>query len=534
MDRTKYEQIFSQESGRYLQELDGLLLRVEKESRNQALWGEIHGKLHSIKGMARGLSLDKITNLSHQMETWCKSYQEGQVKPDSASIQALYDGTDCIRQLVARKDIIESFEDQQWYSGLVTFFEKEPHRSGNETGLNVPVGTGPQKEAQVQSIKEVRVRYSLIEELMGLAQEIQLLGKSLPPLPPSSVSSGLKSWLDHCTFLMKAMYFRLASLRLMSVGDFAELFSKTVRNLAASYGKTVVFTVDGHDIEADITILERLREPLVHILRNSIAHGIEPPEERIAAAKPEQGSIFIKASSERDSLFIRVGDDGRGIDRTSITDYLRTREGLSDEAIQNLDEASLYNTILRSDFSSSSKTDDLAGRGIGMSVVAQAIGYLGGSMNIFSKPGEGTEFHIRLPLSMSVVQAITFTVDKFTLSIPTHQVAAIDRFSNLGPEQSARVIHLGRLLGLGTHQPLLHTIRMKSATAPGDDQGQTDQPLMGVDTIVGNRPLMVLPVGELLVTAGAFSGAGIMENGDISMMLDMDWVFERIAQRSAA
>ncbi|MCJ7809947.1 MAG: Hpt domain-containing protein, partial [Desulfobulbaceae bacterium] len=287
MDRSKYEQIFDQESGRYLQDLDDLLLKVEKEADNRELWGDIHGKIHSIKGMARALSLEKITTLSHLMEAWCKAYQEGSVGAVPTAIQAIYDGTDCLRYLVARKGGDESFEDQQRYSSLVALFEKAPHAPSGEKKPALPTDTA--QKTQVQSISEVRVRYSLIEELLGLAQEIQLLEKTLPPLPQGQEFSGVKNWMAHCTSLMKVMYFRLAHLRLMSVGDFADLFNKTVRNLAASYGKKVCFSVEGGEIAADITILERLREPLVHIFRNCIAHGIEYPEERIKAGKSEEG-----------------------------------------------------------------------------------------------------------------------------------------------------------------------------------------------------------------------------------------------------
>ena len=524
MDRSKYEQIFDQESERYLKDLDDLLLTVEKDARNRDLWGDIHGKIHSIKGMARALSLEKITTLSHLMEAWCKAYQEGRAEAVSPAIQAIYDGTDCLRYLVARKGGDESFENQQWYSSLVALFEKAPHDPSGEIKPALPADSA--KKTQVQSIHEVRVRYSLVEELLGLAQEIQLLEKTLPPLPQGQEFSGVKNWMAHCTSLMKIMYFRLAHLRLMSVGDFADLFNKTVRNLAASYGKKVSFLVEGGEIAADITILEKLREPLVHIFRNCIAHGIEFPEERLKAGKSEEGCIFIKASKEKENLLLRIGDDGKGIDRSSIMDHLRKGGGLSETEIQQLSDEALFNTILRPDYSSSAKTDDLAGRGIGMSVVAQAISYLGGSMKIVSRPAAGTEFHVRLPLSLSIVQALTFTIGQYTLSIQTSQVAAIDRVSNLSPEQHHNVRSLGRLLDLQHQHDIWHVINLKTSTASDTGTAGKGLPAIGVDGIIGNRPLMVLPVGELLASAGVFAGVGIMENGDVTLVLDMESILD--------
>ena len=525
MDRSKYEKIFDQESGRYLKHLDDLLLKVEKEANNRDLWGEIHGKIHSIKGMARALSLEKVTTLSHLMEAWCKAYQEGSAGAAPEAIQVIYDGVDCLRHLVVRKGSVESFEDQRWYSSLIALFEKAPDAFfSDEEKPAIPAGAV--QRIQVQSINEVRVRYSLIEELLGLAQEIQLLEKTLPPLPQKQEFSGVKNWLAHCTSLMKVMYFRLAHLRLMPVSDFADLFNKTLRNLAASYGKKICFSVEGGDIEADITILERLREPLVHIFRNCIAHGIEFPEERIKAGKSEEGCIFIKAGKEKENLLLRIGDDGKGIDRLSIIHHLKKEGTLSEQEIQNLNDEALFSTILNPNYSSSTKTDDLAGRGIGMSVVAQAISYLGGSMKIVSKPTVGTEFHVRLPLSLSIVQALTFTVNGYTLSIQTTQVDAIDRVSNLSAAQYGNVQSLGELMGHTRNQAMLHVIFLKPLVQqkPNDIE---DLPAIGVDSIIGNRPLMMLPVGELLASAGVFAGVGIMENGDVTMVLDLEKVFKK-------
>ena len=529
MDRTKYEAIFDQESQRYLDELEALLIAVEKSPSDQGRWGEIHGKIHSIKGMARALSIDNITSLAHLMEEWCKMYQLGEAEASPPAIQTIFDGTDLLRHLVVRRGTIESFDNQQWYSRMKAAFEKPPEpgeKSGDPGRISAVSRT-----LQAKPINEVRVRYSLIEELLGLAQEIQLLEKTLPPLSSEQVSAGVKNWLDHATSLMKALYFRLAHLRLMSVADFADLFVNTIRQLAADHGKKVRLEVVGGEIQADITILERLREPLVHLFRNCIAHGIEPPELRKRAGKDPVGKILIMATSEQESLLVTIADDGRGIDREAIVAHLKQHAGLSDPDIERIGEKRLFDTILQPGYSSSTGTNDLAGRGIGMSVVNQAIEYVGGSMHICSTPGRGTELQIRLPLSLSIVHAITFKVDRYTLSIPTSRVASIDRTANLSKEQFSKVNDLKRTLGLQDgNRCFFNVIRLKGF---GDNGGRTDAPepaALGVDGIIGNRPLMVLPVGELVATARVYAGVGIMENGDVSMVLDVNSLSARNAE----
>ena len=284
MDRTKYEKIFTQESEKYLKELDDLLMRVEKDLLNGDLWSEIHGKIHSIKGMARALGLDKITGLSHDMENWCKEFQQGTMAATPNAVQLLLDGADLLRLLVSKKSKIDFFENQSWYSSLTAKFARVPE--GATSKVNPEKLTHFPTLSITEKIDHVRVKYSLIEELLGLSREILLLKKTFPLPSQEQMSASFKNWIDHYTSMLNELHFRLVQLRLVSVTDFGGIFAKTIRNLAKEYGKEVRFEVKGGELEADITLLERLREPFVHIFRNSIAHGIEPAQERVALTVP--------------------------------------------------------------------------------------------------------------------------------------------------------------------------------------------------------------------------------------------------------
>lgn len=528
MDITKYEKIFSEESEKYLKGLVTLLIQVEKDLGRDELWGEIHGKVHSIKGMSRALSLDKITHLSHSIENWCKQFQEGVKSPTPDTVQLILDGAELLRLLVAKKGNIDSPENQKWYDTLISRFEKDPEEMPKES----PPGETSRSSIPSfpERIDQVRVKYPLIEELLGFSQEILLLENRLPPLPKGS--PGLKNWIDHYTSMLKALYFRLAGLRLMSVGDFAELFVKSIRNLAKQYNKQVAGEVIGGEVQADIALLERLREPFIHLLRNSIVHGIEPPEERIRAGKKAEGKITLEASSERDSLVIKITDDGRGIDRSAITKYLKGKRSLTDKEIVEMPEEAFLNTILSTDFSSAYETSDMAGRGIGMSVVTQAIEYLGGSMTIRSEPSKGTEFVFRLPLYLSVIYALSFKIGKYALSIPTIYVESIDRRESILPEGDDSFFDLRGLLGVEARNEKLSYVLNLSypedphAFPPREGPGNNGHIHLEADSIIGNRPIMVMPVGELVARAGVFSGVGIMENGDLSILFDMQSLSE--------
>jgi len=511
MDLTKYEKIFTQESEKYLKELDDLLMQVEKDLINRELWSKIHGKIHSIKGMARALSLDKITNLSHCMENWCKEFQKGAMEATPDAIQLLFDGADLLRLLVAGKGEIDIFENQSRYSSLTSQFKKGSKKSAAQVQ--------PEKQSysrslsMIEKIDYVRVKYSLIEELLGLSQEILLLEKTLPPLSQEQISSGLKNWIDHYTSMLKVLYFRLAQLRLMPVGHFSDLFIKPIRNMAKENNKEVRFEVIGGEIEADITLLERLREPFVHLFRNSIAHGIEPPDERVRVGKNAEGRIILEFNSDKGSLLVNISDDGQGIDRSAIIRHLKDKRSMADEQIAMMPHEEFFDTILSPEFSSVSETTDMAGRGIGMNVVAQAIEYLGGSMTICSEPSKRTEFIIKLPVSLSIIYTITFKIGKYTISIPTSNVESIDRMEYISPEDSNSFYDLRGLLGVNNNEgELFHVLKLK-------DHGNI---ALAVGSIIGNKPLMVMPVGELLAKARIFAGVGIMENGDISILIDLE------------
>lgn len=522
MDISKYERIFAQESEKYLKELEDLLMQVEKDLSNLALWTEIHGKIHSIKGMARALSLNKISDLCHLMEEWCLKFQQGAIKSSPVAVQTLFDGTDFLGYLISKKGWIESFEDQKLYGIHLSRFKKNPAEVSETSSLPRAAYTPSAYQSTAINIDHVKIKYSFIEELLGLTQEIQLLAKKFPSFSNDQMPSGLKNWIDHYTALMKVLYFKLTQLRLMTIGDFADLFLKSIRDIAKEYNKSVNIEIIGSEIQADITLLERLREPLIHIFRNCIAHGIETEDERTSLGKSANGKITIEARSEKENLFIKIRDDGRGINKSLIIQYVKDKQSMTDEEIGRMSEEELYNIILSPEFSSSAKTTELSGRGIGMNVVAQSIDYLGGSLFISSDSGKGTEFTIKLPLSLSIIYAIVFSIGKYTLAIPTLHVESISNIDTSSKDRNS-YYDIKKFLGVVDNKKSSYSIlNLKYANDQSTNDEKESCMRLLVDNVIGNRPLMVLPVGELLSRIKLFSGIGIMENGDISLLLDPD------------
>ncbi len=517
MDIDKYKTIFIQESGKYLQELNTTLVRVENDLLNRDLWSDIHGKIHSIKGMARALSLDTVSGLCHSMEAWCKEFQGGNITPTADAVQVLMDGAELLKGLVAATaegDAPEAGPHLKRISALLT---QRPDELVYEAQHDTRSISAPSK------IDRICVEYSLIEELLARSQEIILLEKTLPPLSQHQISSGLRSWIDNYISMLRGLHFQLSRLRLMPVQDFVSLFDKTIRDLARKCDREVRLEVAGGELQVDIGLMERLREPFLHLLRNAIAHGIEPPDERERNGKGREGKIVFEADKRGDSLVLTVSDDGRGIDQTAVERYLRDTIGMSNQEISAMPREELLQTILRVDYSSADKTTQLAGRGIGMAVIARAIEYLSGSMTIHSEPSKGTQFVIKLPLALSILYAIVFRIGPYTLSVPTSHIASIERTEAASSKPGRPLYDLGDRLGIDPHtRHPSHILNIRRPPSrDGETAGETPDRFI-VDGVIGNMPLMVMPSGELLARTRSFAGVGIMENGDISILLDIE------------
>jgi|GEM_PF-708669 two-component system, chemotaxis family, sensor kinase CheA len=531
MDLEKYRKIFTQESGKYLEQIDQLLIQVDEHPSDAGLWNDLHGKMHSIKGMARALSKTNIAQLSHSMENWCLAFQNKAATAVPSAIQMLFDGAGMLKSLVDQMDQIDSVELQERYRRIMEQLSQDPSTPAAPV-LHEIAAVEPDP-IRMDPIDQVRIPYVQIEELLGYSQEIMMLETTLPPIPMEYAI--VKGWIDHYMSMIKGLYFRLAQLRLMSIEDFAAIYGSTIHQQARSLGKRVSLEVTGGDIRADIALLERLREPLIHIIRNAIAHGIEMPEERLRLGKPEKGRIVLKAESDKESLIIRIQDDGSGIDRNAIIAHLQKKWQMSTEEISDITEKSFYNTVLSNEFSSSKTVSEMSGRGIGMNVVAQAVEYLSGTLSIASVPGKGATFTIQLPVSLSVIYAVVFKVGPFLLAIPTSALESVVQQTEKACALPETCLNLRELFGV--NQPLdepAHILNLRSGshiikTEPKPSvQPEDISWSLAVDSIIGNRPIMILHVSELIAKTHIYSGIGIMENGDISPLLDIPALIETL------
>ncbi|MGA9827489.1 MAG: Hpt domain-containing protein [Rhodanobacteraceae bacterium] len=320
----------------------------------------------------------------------------------------------------------------------------------------------------------------------------------------------------------------LMRTRMVPFDSLVPSLRRTLRQSAQELGKQAQIKVEGAQGEMDRNLLERMKAPFEHILRNALAHGIESPEQRLAAGKPVEGTINIAVSRDATEVVLRVSDDGRGIDREAIRAKAIERGLLKPGA--ELSDRDLYGFILESGFSTVDHVTELAGRGVGMDVVHNEIKQLGGSLQIDSVPGQGATFTLRLPFTLAVTQAILVKLGDAVYAIPMSSVLGVVRIE--GPELERRLrsddptfsyagdtftlYELSQLLGVPTGRTLDDTQASLLMTRSGDQRAG-----VRIDAVVGSREIVVKSVGPQISSVPGVFGATVMGDGSVVIILDL-------------
>ncbi|MGN6151876.1 MAG: response regulator, partial [Lysobacteraceae bacterium] len=307
---------------------------------------------------------------------------------------------------------------------------------------------------------------------------------------------------------------------------------RVLRQAAADTGRQVQLKVDGAQGELDRNVLERMTAPLEHMLRNSVAHGLESPAQRTAAGKAAEGVVVIAVRKEGSEVVLQITDDGRGLDRKAIRERGEAR-GLVRPGV-TLSNAQLDALIFEPGFSTAEEVTRLAGRGVGMDVVSSEVRQLGGTIDIQSEPGKGTTFVLRLPQTLAVTQAAFVRIGETTFAVPIASVRGVGRIPREELANGATTYRYG------SEEYALHDLGKLIGHAPAKAEGQLQMPLLltrsgdlhvavTVDQIVGNREIVVKPIGPQVASIPGIFGATIMGDGSVVVILDVAPLVRRLA-----
>jgi two-component system chemotaxis sensor kinase CheA len=381
------------------------------------------------------------------------------------------------------------------------------------------------KGADVPSSKSRHIRIDLqrVDTLMNLIGELVTARDQLNQISARREDAELEDVTVKLSRLTADIQAEIIQVRMTPVWQIFDRFPRLVRDLGRQLGKQIEFRVEGKDIELDRAILDEIGDPLVHLLRNAVDHGIETPAERKAAGKPTTGRIVLSAVREKAKVSIQVSDDGKGIDRQKMLDDAK-RQGMVDEEIETLTDEMLLRVLARPGFSTVQEVSDVSGRGVGIDVVATHLRALGGGLVLRSDPGEGTMFTLQLPITLAIVRALTAAVGEECYVLPmTHVAETLDL-------DTASITGVDGQDGLMYHGDVIPLVDLRDVVdVPGDPPAMRPVVVLQiggrrsglvVDALTGQQEIVVKSFDPPSGTLPIFSGATILGDGAPVLILD--------------
>lgn len=383
----------------------------------------------------------------------------------------------------------------------------------------------PQETASraAPSGESVRVPAERLDELMDRVGELVIAQSRLSQLAGAGTDLNLRAVAEEIERLSGELRDTMMVLRMVPVGALFGRFRRLVHDLARETGKTIELSTDGESTEVDKTVIERLADPLVHLVRNSIDHGLETPDQRLAAGKPVAGSVRLSARQSGGEVVISIKDDGRGIDRERVRARAES-QGLIEPGAQVSDH-DLLQMIFHPGFSTAAQITSLSGRGVGMDVVKRTVEALRGSIDLVSRPGEGSEVSLRIPLTLAIIDGLLVRVGQGRYVIP---LAAVEECLELSLDEDMRsrgrsfislrdslvpFVRLRELFATGT-QPELHQKVVVISTG-------AERVGLVVDQIIGDHQTVIKSLSKLHAGVATFSGATILGDGSVALIMDV-------------
>jgi two-component system, chemotaxis family, sensor kinase CheA len=570
---------FRTEANDHLEQIEASVLVLERNPKDADSMAALFRSFHTIKGVAGFLHLVPIYRLAHEVESLLDLARNGKLTLDSGMITLVLQSRDTVSKLVgqiaAALDSGKAPTEVIPVSHLIVQVKRAAQAGLRGESTSAPVAAAPAKvataaapavpsvastlpplaviksngapvdpkaeakkeQAQASESATIRVSTSKLDNLMDMVGELVIVQSQLSE---SAKREGQQQGTDNAALqrnmaqlmrITKELQRNSMALRMIPIKQTFQKTGRLVRDLASSFGKKVDFVTVGEDTELDRNVVEQIGDPLVHMVRNSLDHGLEASAaDRIAAGKPEVGTIALKAYHMGSNIVIELSDDGRGLNTSKILAKAVERGLVKPE--QQLSEAEMYQLIFLPGFSTADKITEVSGRGVGMDVVKKNIEKLRGAIEIESKLGKGTTFKIKLPLTMAIIDGLVVRVGEDKFILPTTSVKVAMRPT---PSQISTIKGQAEILVLrGKTIPIIHLADFFKITsrAKATHEGilviieTFGRPYaMLVDEMVSKQEVVIKSLGSLLQGLPGIAGGAILGDGTISLILDPSSIF---------
>jgi two-component system, chemotaxis family, sensor kinase CheA len=555
---------FLAESAENLARLDVEIVALEQRPDDPELLGSIFRAIHTIKGTCGFLDLARLERVSHATEDVLGMLRDGSLALTHEVISDVLAGVDVIKAILAEIERTGTEPDADdtallerlgaWTAGAAraevepfSLFEgSAPVAELGEPGVvgaeqanprfdTADIPTLPAGGAELRAPARgpaadasLRVGVGILDLLMNLAGELVLTRNQLLQLAQDDEESAFRLPLQHLNRVTSELQEAVMKTRLQPIGNAWGKLPRLVRDLSRSSGKQIDLEMIGAETELDRQILQAIGDPLTHMVRNSLDHGVETPAERRAAGKPERGTVTLEAFHEGGYIVVEIRDDGRGLDAGSIRRKAVERGLVRPENAASLSDAQLFRFIFEAGFSTAEKVTSVSGRGVGMDVVRSNIESIGGRIDLHSIPGRGTTIRIKIPLTLAILSALIVDVAGQSYAIPQIGVVELVR---IGGDNATLLQCVGGTPVFRLRESLLPLVRLGEAlrcsTTADQEQSivvcQVGGERFGVvvDQVVDTQEIVVKPLGRMVKSIPYFSGTTILGDGSVIMILDI-------------
>jgi len=546
INREMLLQSFREETEECLAQMEQLLLALEANPGDRELVSALFRAAHTIKGNASLLEFDALARFLHDVEDLLDVFRGNSVVLSHEVTSILLQTVDAQRQLAKRAVEGETSllpEHEALSARLIELTaeiksaERVVPEESSATALPDLSAGARESKAGVQNL---RVDLGKLDRMLNLTVEFAIAqGRQRRILEEKLGLVGSRREVLESHHGLEALFLELQELvmkiRMVPVGPTFHRFARSVRDAARKSGKLARMLVLGDDVEVDTTILEHIHDPLMHMIRNSVDHGLETPEVRRALGKDPSGKIVLQAFHESGNIVIQISDDGAGLDHERILAHARAK-GIVPEGVR-LSEAEIHNLIFQPGFSTADKVSELSGRGVGLDVVRRNVNALSGAILVESRKGLGTTFTIRLPLTLAIIDGFAAKVGTETYVIPLSSVQEClelpaERHSseeggvvNLRGE-ALPYVRLRDLFGCGGAAPAREKIIVV--------EYQGGRAGLAADELLGEQQAVIKPLGRLFQGIRGVSGSTILGNGRVALILDVPALCGEAIHRSAA
>lgn len=539
-DRDAILASFLAESEEGLDVMEQALVQMESNPSDPELLHTIFRVAHSIKGNATSLQLTELAGFAHVVEDLLDVFREQQLLPTADLISLLLKAVDELRAMVsaAQTGPVELTSKQHSLrKEIAREVEKRSKRVVTANGSREESASGMKADTLPNANhRTLRADVDKLDHMLNLTGEIVIAQGRLRQMIEKLGGEQGRAILEmhrEAERLYMDLQSEVMSIRMVPVGPLFRQFVRSVRDLARSHGKLARLEVTGGDVEVDTTVLEQLKDPLLHLLRNAVDHGLEKPEARESQGKNSCGLIKLSAAHSAGNIVVTLQDDGAGFDKTRILEKARQAGLIS--AKEELRDPEIYNLVFRAGFSTAESVTDLSGRGVGLDVVRRNIDTLRGTVDIASTAGKGSVITIRLPLTLAIIEGFSVRVGREVFIVPLEHVTECTEL----PAAQRNTDASGVLSLRG--EPLPY-VRLRRAFSVTGELPQKENIVVvkindfhagiAVDELLGGMQTVVKPLGKAFRAVHGIAGSTVLGDGRVGLIIDVPSLLRGVMQSS--